>query len=126
FIVAALDNMTRKGLIARKDTAIQLLVTLEELDIGVPNSLAKMIDAQIERLSAEERGVLDVGSIVGVMFSTSLIGAAMGIAAEHLEQICDAIAQRHQFVRAAGWQRHLDGRVCRRYQFVHALYRDVL
>jgi len=126
FIVAALDNMTRKGLIAREDGAVQLLVSLEELDVGVPNSLAKMIEAQIERLSAEERGVLDVGSIVGVMFSTSLIGAAMGVAAEHLEQICDGIAQRHQFVRAAGSQRHLDGRVCRRYQFVHALYRDVL
>jgi DNA-binding winged helix-turn-helix (wHTH) protein/tetratricopeptide (TPR) repeat protein len=126
FIVAALDNMTRKGLIARKDTAIQLLVTLEELDIGVPNSLAKMIEAQIERLSAEERGALEVGSIVGVTFSTSLIGAAMGVAAQHVEQICDSIAKRHQLVRPAGFQQYPDGSVSRRYQFVHALYRDVM
>jgi DNA-binding winged helix-turn-helix (wHTH) protein len=126
FIVAALDNMTRKGLIARQDTVVQLLVTLEELDIGVPNSLAKMIEAQIERLSAEERAALEVGSIVGVTFSTSLIAAAMGVAATQVEQICDSIAKRHQLVRPAGFQQYPGGSVSRRYQFVHALYRDVM
>jgi DNA-binding winged helix-turn-helix (wHTH) protein len=126
FIVAALDNMTRKGLIDRKGTAVQLLVTLEELDTGVPNSLAKMIEAQIERLSADEQGALDVGSIVGVTFATSLIGAAMGVAAQDVEQICDSIAKRHQLLRPAGFQQYPDGSVSRRYQFVHALYRDVI
>ena len=126
FIVAALDNMTRTGLISHEEGAVQLRVKLEEVDVGVPETLGKMIEAQIERLSAEEQRVLEVASVAGVSFSPTIAAAAIDVPPEHFEEICDRLSRRQRLLRAMGVQRLPDGALSSRYEFVHALYREVL
>jgi hypothetical protein len=45
---------------------------------------------------------------------------------ETAEDICNDLARRSHLIRATGFQQFPDGTVSSRYQFVHALYRDVL
>jgi hypothetical protein len=63
-MVAALEHMTQRGFISRQNGSWKLKVPLEEIDLEVPESLKTMIEAQIERLGAEEQRTLEVASVV--------------------------------------------------------------
>lgn len=125
FMVAVWDDMVRRGAIAREGTTVRLRAELEDLDLGVPPTLTRMIEAQVDGLSAEERAALEVGSVVGVGFSTWLIAAAMSADPEAVERLCDGIARRKGLLRATA-ERDSGGHASPGYQFKHALYRDVL
>src|SRR6202030_2238858 len=63
FMVAALDHLIQRGLISRENGRWQLSVPLEAIDIGVPENLRQLIEAQIDRLSVEEQRALEVASV---------------------------------------------------------------
>jgi hypothetical protein len=42
---------------------------LEEIALGAPEKLRRMIEAQIDRLSTEHRHMPDVASVAGIAFS---------------------------------------------------------
>ncbi len=62
-MVAALDDMSERGLISRNNESWQLGLAPKRSDLEVPKSLQQMIEVQIERLSAEEQRVLEVASL---------------------------------------------------------------
>jgi predicted ATPase len=99
---------------------------LEEIDLGIPETLRQMIEAQLERLSMEEQQVLEAASVAGVSFSTSVKAAAADIDADEFENICERLSRRQKIVRAAGSRQFPDGSVSTQYEFAHALYREVL
>jgi len=55
-----------EALICRERGGWQPTVALEEIDLGVPESLSRTIEAQIERLSIEEQRALEVASLQSV------------------------------------------------------------
>lgn len=124
FLVAALEHLTQRGLIARQDCGWQLRLPLEQIVLGVPEGLRQMIEAQIERLSMEERRALEAASVVGAVFAVDVGAAAAGLAADDFEDLCDRLSRRHRMVRAAA-PAHADPDSGARYEFVHALYREV-
>jgi predicted ATPase len=126
FIVAALDHLTRQDLISLEEGSWRLKVPLEEIDLGIPETLRQMIEAQIERLSIEEQQVLEVASVAGVSFSASVKAAAADIDVGEFENICERLSRRQKIVRAAGSSQFPNGSVSTQYEFVHALYREVL
>jgi DNA-binding winged helix-turn-helix (wHTH) protein len=126
FMVAALDNVTRRGFISRESGCIQLQIPLEELELGVPESLRQMIEVQIERLSAEEQRALEWASVEGALFTAKVSAAAAGLQQEEFEELCEELSRRQQIVRAAGSRRFPDGSVAPQFEFSHTLYRDVL
>jgi hypothetical protein len=65
FIVASVEHLTRRGFISREKGIWQIRVPLEEIDLGVPETLRQLIEAQIERLSAEEQRSLEAASVLG-------------------------------------------------------------
>lgn len=85
-----------------------------------------MIEAQIERLSAEEQRALEGASIAGVLFSARVAAAAIDMVPEYFEDQCESLARRHRIVSSAEPQHFPDGGVFQRYEFAHALYREVL
>jgi DNA-binding winged helix-turn-helix (wHTH) protein len=125
FMVAALDHLTEKGLIVRENDSWQLKVALERIALEVPESLRRMIEAQIDRLEVEERRGLEVASVSGIAFLVSVSAAAANVDGATFEALCDRLGCRHHMVRWAGSQRLPDGTVTQRYEFVHALYREV-
>jgi len=125
FMVAALEHWRERGWICREQGGWRLSVSPGEIDPGVPEGLGKMIEAQIERLSPEEQRVLEAASITGVVFSASVSAAAAAIDEEKFEDICEQLSRRQHILRRSESHQFADGTVSQRYEFMHALYRDV-
>jgi hypothetical protein len=53
-MVAALEHMAKRNLLTRVDGRWQLQRPLEQIEFEVPEDLRHMIEAQLERLSAQE------------------------------------------------------------------------
>ena len=85
-----------------------------------------MIGAQIERLSAPEQRVLEVAAIAGMTFVAAIMAPPANLDPVSFDECCDALARRNHILRLAGTQELPDGQVVQRYEFVHALYREVL
>jgi tetratricopeptide (TPR) repeat protein len=125
FMVAALEHMTQRGFISQENGSWKLEVPLEKIDLEVPESLRTIIEAQIERLSASEKRALEVASITGVSFSARVNAIPAALDEEKFEDLCEELSRRQQMVRWAGSRRFPDGSVSSRYEFGHALYREV-
>jgi DNA-binding winged helix-turn-helix (wHTH) protein/tetratricopeptide (TPR) repeat protein len=125
FMVAALEHMTERGLISKEKGIWKLKVPLEEIDLEVPESLRQMIEVQIERLTTEEQRALEVASITVPGFSPGVNALAANLDFDHFEELCEELSRRYHIVRSAGSQRFPDGTFSPRYEFVHALYREV-
>ena len=125
FMVAALEHLTQRGLISRESGAWQMRQPLEQIVVGVPEGLRHMIEAQIERLSVEEKRALEAASIAGAAFTVDIGAAAAGMTAEDFEDLCDRLSHRHCIVRVAATQALASANASPRYEFVHALYREV-
>jgi len=126
FMVAALEHMAKRNLLTRVDGRWQLHRPLEQIEFEVPEDLRHMIEAQLERLSAQEQSALELASIAGAAFSASVIGTAAHIDSRSVEDLYEELSRRHHIVRWAATQSHPDGSVTECYEFVHALYRQVL
>ena len=128
FMVAALEHMMKGGFISRREEQWKLNVSLEEIDLEVPESLRQMIETQIDRLSIEEQRVLEVASLESVGRSRFAIvprAAAGDLELEAFEDVCSTLTRRHCILRLAGSEKFPDGTVSPCYEFVHALYREV-
>jgi predicted ATPase/DNA-binding winged helix-turn-helix (wHTH) protein len=125
FLVNVIDDVVAQGHLREVDGAWELSVPVERVTAEVPQTLAQMVERQIERLAPQEQAVLAVGSVAGAEFSAAL-STADGIDGHEGERWCDALARRGQFLRAMGAAEWPDGTVAGRYGFVHAMYRDVL
>jgi DNA-binding winged helix-turn-helix (wHTH) protein len=126
FMVAALEHMAKRGLLNRANGRWQLQVPLEQIELEVPDDLRQMIEAQLQRLSAQEQSALELASIAGASFSARLISSAADIDSRNLEDLYEELSRRHHIVRWVGVQSLPDGSGTERYEFVHALYRQVL
>jgi predicted ATPase len=126
FVVAALEHMIERDLIARENGQWVLRVPVAEIELQVPENLRTMIEIQIERLSREEQRALEVASVDGDVFSTAVSAHAAGMPPEHFEELCEGLARRNLVVRSAGLVEFPDTSISERYRFVHALYREVL
>src|SRR5271157_2944007 len=126
FMVAALDHMRTRRLIAVENGTWQIKVPLEKIDLVAPKSVRQMIELQIERLSAEEQHVLEVMSLLKKFSLSVTIGSAVAnLEPESLEELLEGLAKRHQVIRPAGFRDYRDGpSSC--YEVVHVLYREVL
>ena len=129
FMVAALEHLVERGLISREHGDWQLRVSLEEIDLGVPESLLRMIEAQIERLSTEEQRVLEAASLESVGrlggFAVASRAAVIDMDSEAFEGVCETLSRRHRIVRSVAPVTLAAGSVTACYEFVHVLYREV-
>ncbi len=126
FMVAMLDHMRSRGIITCVADVWQLRLPLDEVELGVPESLRRLIEAQIERLSVEEQTALEVASVTGAAFPTSVSAAAASLDPGDVEDLYDRLSRRQQIVRLVGSQQFPNGSTSARYEFVHALYREVM
>jgi DNA-binding winged helix-turn-helix (wHTH) protein len=126
FMVAALEHMAKRSLLTRVDGRWQLHRPLEQIEFEVPEDLRHMIEARLEPLSAQEQSALELASIAGASFSASMISAEAGIDPHSAEDLYEELSRRHHIVKWVGTQSLPDGSVTERYEFVHALYRQVL
>jgi hypothetical protein len=126
FMVAALEHSLEQGLLVNTEGRLQLSTPLDRLALDIPQSLKRILEAQIDNLGTEERQILDVASVEGVVFSPAVIAPATDHTSQEVEDICHDLAARNQILCGTQGRQLADGSILPCYQFVHVLYRDVL
>ena len=96
-------------MLVETDGQWQLTTKVEELEAGVSESLRQMIEKQLARLTPEEQRVVETASVVGGEFSTAAVAAGLEEQAERVEEWCEGLAKRAQFLRARGIETGGDG-----------------
>jgi DNA-binding winged helix-turn-helix (wHTH) protein/tetratricopeptide (TPR) repeat protein len=127
FMVATLDHLIGRGLIAR-ERGWRLRRPLDEIGLAVPESLREMIEIQIERLSPEEQRVLEVASLTQSRAFSVIARAAAAMDADpgQFERICERLSRRTHILHPGTLEELPDGTISPFYEFSHALYREVL
>jgi len=126
FMLADLDRMIEDGQISRERGKLELKVPLEQIDLAVPENLGLMIEAQVDRLAMEEQRALEAASVAGASFSATVIAAVMKQDADSILDLFDRLSRRSRIIRVGGSQQLADGTISQTFEFVHALYREVL
>jgi DNA-binding winged helix-turn-helix (wHTH) protein/predicted ATPase len=126
FMVNAVDYLVAEGLIAETENSWGLAVEIENVEVGVPDSIKHMIEKQLDHLEPGKQRILEVASVAGSEFSIIPVVAGLGEGHEQVEARCDELARQGQFIQDCGVQVLPDGKTVSRYGFIHALYRNVL
>jgi DNA-binding winged helix-turn-helix (wHTH) protein/tetratricopeptide (TPR) repeat protein len=127
FMGAILHDMVEKGLIVHdRQRGWILRAPLETIAPGVPDTLQQMIEVLFERLSAPEQRILKSASVAGERFSIWSICSTLDMDAEHIENLCEELVDRQQFIRRAGIDELASGDFSAHYEFKHSLYREVI
>jgi len=126
FMVNVVDYLVAQQVIIEEKGRWELQETLAMVVMDVPESLRLMIERQIEGLNSEERQILEAASVAGIEFSAAVIAAVLAQEVEEVEEHCETLTRRGQFLRAIGVEEWSDGTVTARYRFIHSLYHSIL
>ncbi|HEX2491327.1 MAG TPA: AAA family ATPase, partial [Blastocatellia bacterium] len=126
FMVNAADYLQAEELIADVDGQWRLNVELTELEMGVPESIRQMIEKQIDRLSQDQQRTLEVASVAGMEFDVAAVAAGLEKGVVEIEEICEELARRRQFLHEVGMIELPNGAAPARYGFMHSLYQNVI
>ena len=126
FMINAVDYLLAEGSIVDQQDHWQLIAGIENVDVGVPDSIKQMIEKQVDHLSAVDQRTLEVASVVGTEFSTLALAAGLGEDRASVEACCHELARQRQFIKDSGVQILPNGESIHRYGFIHALYQNVL
>lgn len=130
FIIATLQHLIAlRFLVCRGDDAAPNWVQrapFREIEAGVPDALAQMIELEIERLAPADQHMLEAGSLLNIAFPAWAVAAALEKGLTETEDAMDDLARRLYFVERAGEDELPDGTRSAFYVFAHGLYREVL
>jgi predicted ATPase len=130
FANAILDHMIAEKSIVRNGAGIdsrwEQIVSISNLEISVPQELARLIELEIDRLSPQEQRVLEAGSLMNIAFPVWAVAAALAENQEEIEELCDGLERRTGLVRRAGHDDLPNGSRSDFYAFAHEFYREVL
>jgi DNA-binding winged helix-turn-helix (wHTH) protein/tetratricopeptide (TPR) repeat protein len=126
FMTAIVEEMANKGLIVKDRESLILAAPLEEVYPGIPDSLQQMLETQFEQLGMEEQRILQGCSVLGERFSAWAASVMLDMSSGSIEDICERLSQRGQFIRFAGIHRAANGSEAAHYEFGHSLYRQAL
>ncbi|MGC1903181.1 MAG: AAA family ATPase [Candidatus Acidiferrum sp.] len=126
FMVTILQDIVKKRLIAHVDGKWTLAAPIETVAQGVPETLDQLIDAQFQQLSAVEQRVLRSASVAGERFSAWAVSTAAGIDPGEIEDVCEGLVAKLQFIKCSGIKEQANGEISAHYDFRHSLYREVL
>ena len=126
FMTAIVHDLLKKGSIVEDRGQLNLNAPVEEVYTGIPETLQQMLEIQLEQLNAEEQRILQCACVVGEHFSSWAVAAMLDGAADPVEEICDKLAGRQQFIRSSGIHTAAGGGPSARYEFLHSLYRQAL
>lgn len=128
FAIAMVEHLIAQGSLVRDgaEGAWRARDSFEQMEAGVPDGLAQMIELEMERLHPEEQRLLEAGSLMGIAFPVWAVAAALDEELTAVEEACEALAKRLYFVKRAGEDELPDGTRSDFYVFVHGMYRQVL
>jgi predicted ATPase len=124
FLTSLVEHLHAQGDLAQPDQQWRLIGSLEAFRLETPTNIQDLIEHQIDHLHEQEEEILKAASAVGVDFSTAAAAAGLQMPVEVVEEHCEHLARRQQFLRARGAEEWPDGTLAARYQFLHSLYQQ--
>ncbi|MGH9767360.1 MAG: ATP-binding protein, partial [Blastocatellia bacterium] len=124
FMVNVIDYLIDRGLIAQVGGKWEFKVETEKINLETPENVRQMIEKQIDRLGIEDQRVLEAASVAGAEFSAAAVAAALEEDVIEVEERCEEMARRRQFLQASRTGESPDGAA--QYRFIHALYQNTL
>jgi hypothetical protein len=85
-----------------------------------------MIEQRLAGLALDEQRLLEAASVAGSAFPAASLAAGLEAEVEAVEDRCEVLCRREQFVGPDGVEEWPDGTAAARYRFLHALYQQVL
>src|SRR5262249_19872388 len=114
------------GVLAQSEDGWSLTTPLRNIDLGVPETLQQTLELQFDQLSAKEQRMVEGASVAGERFSLWKVSATVGIEPDRVEDLCDALARRQQFIRRRPPIELTEDIAGVRYEFIHSLYRQAV
>jgi predicted ATPase len=124
FVVAIVEELIRLGQLIPSEGGWVLGVAADRVDRGVPQDLVEMVTAQFQRLSADERSILEAAAVAGVSFAPWTVARALGRDPEDVDAVAQQMARSRLFICVAS--RAEDRGSGKRYDFFHALHHQVI
>ena len=126
FMTAVLEHLRTQNMFRMDDGQLNLRIPLSEIELGVPEGLAGIIEFQLEKLSDGDRRLLEAGSIAGTIFPAWAAAAALERTIDEVEEAYATLVRRVRLLTIAGHDELPDGTRSAFYVFSHALYREAL
>lgn len=126
FMVRLVDFWLERRALGQAEERWLLQHPLDELAADIPESLARMIEQQVELLDDFERSVLEAASAAGPEFCSATLAAATGEEVTRIEALCARWSRRGQLLRLKGSAVWPDGTESQCSEFIHALYRHAV
>lgn len=126
FMVNITDYLVAQGALVQRAAQWHITPFAQQLESSVPDGLRQLIERQLERLNEEDQRLLEVASVAGVQFTAASAAAGLETSLDDVEERCDALVQRNQFLDDLGAQSLTVDGVISHYRFRHALYQHAL
>lgn len=101
-----------------------LVAGTEELQRAVPESVRQVVEHELDRMSGHEQRIVAAASAAGAHFSAALLANALDMNCLAVEECCEDMARRTQFLYRVGVDESPEGYLTGRYAFRHALYQE--
>ena len=125
FMVNLIEYLSEQKFVTGKTGSWELGIEVLQVEREVPANLRQLIEQRLDRLSPDERTVLEAASVAGMECSSAAIAAGLENTVEWVEEHCEELARRHQFLSPAWLVELPDGTITPRHRFIHVLYREV-
>ena len=126
FMTDVVHDLRARGIIATVDGQWQLVQSLPSIERDMPQSIRAMIDRKLAQLEEDDLRLLVAASVRGFRFEASIVGRALGLDAEAIEDRLTPLERAHGLVRVVEERELADGTLTLGCQFVHVLYQTAL
>ena len=126
FMTAIAAELVKHSFMVNADGKWKLTVPLEQIELGVPETLQQMLEIQVERSSESEQRLLRCASVAGRRFSAWAVASMLGTGIAEAEEVCERLVERQQFLRPGRGPGCTGSEQSAFYEFRHALYLTVL
>ena len=122
FLATFVDDLQAQGFLRVQEGQWQLSTRVHDVAARRPDSIRRLIDTQIDRLSALEQRIVEVAGISGMTFRSGVVAHALDADVDDVDSACESLASERRLLQYAGTETWPDGTIQSRYVFRHALF----
>jgi predicted ATPase len=126
FLIAMIEAFIAQGVLVNTPTGWCVQDALASATTIVPSTLRQLVEYHLLRLASTQQAVLEAASVAGATFTAASVAAGMAQSEDAVEAQCQLLAHHGQFIREASAETWPDGTMTSTYQFIHAIYHDVV
>lgn len=122
FLTTLMDDLEAQGLVVEREGRWELSTSVEDAAARRPESIRRLIDTQVDRLSAAEQRIIEAAGVAGMTFTAAVVAHALDADTDDVDSACESLANQRRLLQFAGTETWPEGTIQSRYTFRHALF----